>query len=386
MKLAAIATTDEYFSSGPPEPAGDGNRIDEAALSLDHMNNSMNDARATEMHNLSVEALKALGQKLAAHCRNYRDTSLRRSLTQLFVTLGLFLGSFALMWWSLEFSYVLTLILALPTGGLLVRLFIVQHDCGHGAFFKSRAANDWLGRCLSIFTVTPYHFWKRAHAIHHANCGNLEKRGIGDISTLTVQEYKARPFWSRLQYRLYRNPVILFLVGVPIHFVILQRLPFGQPLPAKQIWRSVLGLDIVLVFFLGGGMALFGVAAFLSIYLPVLVAASIIGGWMFFVQHQYEDVYWDQCEEWNFHLAGILGSSYYVLPKAVQWLTGSIGLHHVHHLNSSIPNYRLQECLDASPELLAIPTKIRFFESLRCIPLVLWDEESKKLVKFAAAR
>ncbi|MDP6952941.1 MAG: fatty acid desaturase [Alphaproteobacteria bacterium] len=350
------------------------------------MNTSQSGAPHPEAPGLSLEELKALGQKLAAHCRNYRDTSLGRSLTQLFVTMGLFLGSFALMLWSLDFSYLLTLALALPVGGLLVRLFIVQHDCGHGAFFRSRTANDQLGRTLSLFTVTPYHFWKRAHAIHHANCGNLEKRGVGDISTLTVGEYKALPHWSRLIYRLYRNPVVLFLIGVPIHFAILQRIPFGQPLPMGQIWRSILGLDLALVVFLGGWMYLFGVGPFLSVYLPILAAASIIGGWMFFVQHQYEDVYWEQDGEWSFHLAGLLGSSYYVLPKTVQWLTGSIGLHHVHHLNSSIPNYRLQECLDASPELLAIPKKLRFFESLKCIPLALWDEDSRKLVRIAEVR
>lgn len=349
------------------------------------MNTSQSDAPLPEMQSLTLEELKALGQKLAEHCRKYRDTSLRRSLTQLFVTMGLFLGSFALMRWSLDISYLLTLALALPTGGLLVRLFIIQHDCGHGAFFKSTTANDWLGRILSLFTVTPYHYWKRTHTIHHANCGNLEKRGVGDISTLTVKEYRALSLLSRLKYRFYRNPIFLFLIGVPIHSVILQRLPFGQPLPTHQIWRSILGLDLALVFFLGGLMYLFGVGTFLSVYLPILFAASVVGGWMFFVQHQYEDVYWERDDEWSFYLAGLLGSSYYVLPKAVQWLTGSIGLHHVHHLNGRIPNYRLQECLDASPELLAIPRKLHFFESLKCIPLALWDEDNKKLVSFAQA-
>ncbi len=350
------------------------------------MNISNSDTTLREMHNLSLEELKALGQKLAAHCRNYRDASLRRSLTQLFITMGLFLGAFALTCWSLEVSYFLTLPLALVTGGLLVRLFILQHDCGHGSFFKSARANDWLGRGLSLFTVTPYEFWKRAHAIHHTSCGNLEKRGVGDITTCTVKEYRALPFFSRQMYRLYRNPVILFLISVPIHFAILQRLPFGQPLPMRQIWRSILGLDLALVFFLGGLIYLIGLGTFLSVYLPVLAAASIIGGWMFFVQHQYEDVYWERDAEWSFHLAGLLGSSYYVLPKAVQWLTGSIGLHHVHHLNSRIPNYRLQECLDASPELLTFPKKLRFLESLKCAPLALWDEDNGRLARFADAR
>ena len=349
------------------------------------MKTSQSDAPLPEAQSLTLKELKALGQKLAEHCRKYRDASLRRSLTQLFVTMGLFLGTFALMRWSLDISYLLTLVLALPAGGLLVRLFVIQHDCGHGAFFKSITANDWLGRILSLFTVTPYHFWKRAHAIHHATCGNLEKRGVGDVSTLTVKEYKTLPLLSRLKYRLYRNPVILFLFGAPIHFATLQRLPFGQSLPAHQIWRSVLGLDFALIFFLGGLMYLFGVGTFLSVYLPMLIVASVVGGWMFFVQHQFEAVYWERDDQWNFHLAGLLGSSYYVLPKAVQWLTGSIGLHHVHHLNSRIPNYRLQECLDGSPELLAIPKKLHFFESLKCIPLALWDEDNKKLVSFAEA-
>ena len=221
------------------------------------MNTSESIAPLPEVQSLTLEELKALGQKLAKHCRNYRDVSLRRSLTQLFVTMGLFLGTFALMRWSLDISYLLTLALALPAGGLLVRLFVIQHDCGHRAFFKSTLANDWLGRILSLFTVTPYHFWKRTHAIHHASCGNLEKRGIGDISTLTIKEYRGLPFLSRLKYRLYRNPIILILIGTPINFAILQRLPFGQPLPAHQIWRSVLGLDLALVFFLGGLIYLF---------------------------------------------------------------------------------------------------------------------------------
>jgi omega-6 fatty acid desaturase (delta-12 desaturase) len=349
------------------------------------MNTSESIAPLPEVQSLTLEELKALGQKLAKHCRNYRDVSLRRSLTQLFVTMGLFLGTFALMRWSLDISYLLTLALALPAGGLLVRLFVIQHDCGHRAFFKSTLANDWLGRILSLFTVTPYHFWKRTHAIHHASCGNLEKRGIGDISTLTIKEYRGLPFLSRLKYRLYRNPIILILIGTPINFAILQRLPFGQPLPAHQIWRSVLGLDLALVFFLGGLIYLFGAGTFLAVYLPILFVASAVGGWLFFVQHQYNDVYWEQDEEWSFHLAGLLGSSYYVLPKAVQWFTGSIGLHHIHHLDSRIPNYRLQECLNASPELLSIPKKLHFFESLKCIPLALWDEDNRKLVSFSEA-
>jgi omega-6 fatty acid desaturase (delta-12 desaturase) len=342
-------------------------------------------AHSLATQSLTLEELAALGQKLAAHCRNYRDANLMRSLTQLFITVGLFLGAFALMLWSLDISYLLTLALAIPTGGLLVRLFVIQHDCGHSAFFESAIANDWLGRILSLFTVTPYSFWKRAHAIHHASCGNLDKRGVGDITTLTVTEYRSLSLLSRLKYRIYRNPLFLFVIGVPFHFIIIQRLPFKQALAFRKIWRSIFGLDIGLIFFLGGLMYLFGAVPFLLTYLPVLLVASLIGGWMFFIHHQYEEVYWERDNEWNFHLSGLLGSSYYILPKALQWLSGSIGLHHIHHLNARIPNYRLQDCLDASPELLSTPKKLRFFESLKCVRLVLWDEDNRKLVSFAGA-
>ncbi len=347
---------------------------------------TMPKASSTLTDHMNLEEVKALGLKLAAHCMDFRDTSVRRSLTQLFITLGLFFASFTLAFLSLQVSYFLTLALTIPTGIFLVRLFIIQHDCGHGAFFKSMTANNWLGRFLSVFTVTPYEFWKRAHAIHHASCSNLEKRGTGDISTLTIKEYRALPLVARIKYRLYRNPVVLFIIGVPIHFAIIQRLPFWQPLPFRKIWKSIIGLDIALTLVLGGAMYTLGVVPFLMVYLPALAVAAIVGGWMFFIQHQYEDTYWEHQEDWNFHLAGMLGSSYYVLPRVVQWLTGNIGLHHIHHLNSAIPNYRLQECLDASPELLAIPKKIKFLESLKCARLALWDEDNRRLVSFAGAR
>jgi len=336
--------------------------------------------------NSTLEEIKTLGQSLAKHCQNYKTSSVWRSLTQLFVTLTLFFACFAGMIYTQKISMWLSLALAVPTGALMVRLFIIQHDCGHGAFFKSKAANNLLGRFMSIFSVTPYDFWKRAHNIHHACCGNLDKRGVGDITTLTVKEYKALSWFGRIKYRLYRNPIFLFLIGVPIHFAILQRLPFGQPMPFKKIWASVLGLDITLALVIGGLMYWLGVVPFLTAYIPALIVAAVAGGWMFFVQHQYEEVYWENNDEWSFHLAGLLGSSYYKLPKIVQWFTGNIGLHHIHHLNSMIPNYRMQECMDASPELQALPKRLHFFESLKCIPLTLWDEDTRRLVSFRSAK
>ena len=258
-------------------------------------------AASSFTEHMTMDEVKALGVKMAAHCMDFRDSSLRRSLTQLFITLGLFFASFTLSYLALDISYWLTLALSIPTGIFLVKLFIIQHDCGHGSFFKSKKANDWLGRIMSVFTVTPYEFWKRAHAIHHASCSNLEKRGTGDISTLTIKEYRALSLMAKFKYRLYRNPIVLFIIGVPIHFAFIQRLPYLHPLPAKKIWKSVLGLDLALLIVLGGAMYALGVVAFLMVYLPALTIAAIVGGWMFFIQHQYEDAYWEHQDDWNFH-------------------------------------------------------------------------------------
>ena len=331
------------------------------------------------------DELLAYGQIVSKHCMQFKDNVTWRSVTQLTITFGLFWLSMLAMYWSLDYSYLLTLMLAVPASGLLVRLFMIQHDCGHGSYFASSKANIWVGRILSVFTVTPFDFWKKAHALHHATCGNLEKRGIGDIQTLTVDEFRNLPRLKQIQYRLYRNPIILFVVGMPVHFAILQRIPFWQPLPFKQVWRSILGLDLSLLIV--GSLFIYwlGAAAFLMIYLPVMFLGAIIGGWLFFVQHQYEDTYWEDNADWSFQLAGLLGSSYYDLPKILQWFTGSIGLHHIHHLNSRIPNYRLQECLDASPELQSLPNRLSLVESLGSIPLALWDEDRKKLVSFGEA-
>lgn len=338
-----------------------------------------------EPKNFSRNELLAYGHKVAKHCMRFKGNITWRSVMQLSVTMGLFLACMVLMFWSLDYSYLLTLILALPASGFLVRLFMIQHDCGHGSYFTSAKSNIWVGRILSVFTVTPFDFWKRAHALHHATCGNLDKRGIGDIQTLTVREYEDLSKLKRIQYRLYRNPIVLFVIGMPFHFAILQRIPFWQPLPFKAVWRSILGLDLALLITIGVMIYWLGAGPFLWVYLPVMSGAAIIGGWLFFVQHQYEDTYWEENEEWSFQLAGLLGSSYYDLPKFLQWLTGSIGLHHIHHLNSRIPNYRLQECLETSPELQSLPNRLSLLESFKSLPLSLWDEDKQKLVSFGQA-
>ncbi|CAO4173948.1 fatty acid desaturase [Methylorubrum populi] len=280
----------------------------------------------------------------------------------------------------------LALPLAVPAGGLLVRLFIIQHDCGHGSFLPSRRGNDVLGRVLSLLTVTPYDSWKRAHALHHASTGDLSRRGIGDVHTLTVREYLALPRWGQLRYRLYRNPLILIVLGSPLNFLLLQRLPSGVGLPWRTAWRDVLALDAVLLAALAVlAHAVGSIGLVLWVFLPVISVAAWIGGWLFYVQHQYEETVWEQAESWDFHRAALGGSSYYALPRVLQWFTGNVGLHHVHRLYSRIPNYRLQEGLDGH-EVLGRIGRLSLRDILRCLGLALWDEEARKMIGFAGVR
>ncbi|SFL10818.1 omega-6 fatty acid desaturase (delta-12 desaturase) [Methylorubrum salsuginis] len=328
-----------------------------------------------------------LARDVARHCAAFREPIRRLALRQVADTLLPYLILCTLMLGMAANGYaLLTLPFAVPAGGLLVRLFIIQHDCGHGSFLPSRRGNDGLGRALSLLTVTPYDSWKRAHALHHASTGDLSRRGTGDIHTLTVREYLALPRRSRLRYRLYRNPFVLIGLGSPLNFLLLQRLPSGVGLPWRTAWRDVLTLDAMLL----AGLALLtlavgGVGPVLWVFLPVISVAAWIGGWLFYVQHQYEETVWEEADAWDFHRAALGGSSYYVLPRVLQWFTGNVGLHHVHHLNSRIPNYRLQECLDGH-EILGRVGRLTLRDSLGCLNLALWDEEARKLVGFARVR
>jgi omega-6 fatty acid desaturase (delta-12 desaturase) len=307
-------------------------------------------------------------------------------LAQLANTLLPFLALAALMLWGVSRGWWPLLLLSVPTGGLLVRLFIFQHDCGHGSFLRTRAANDRLGQALSLLTVTPYGCWRRAHALHHATTGNLGKRGTGDILTLTVREYRARSRWGRLIYRAYRNPLLLVLVGSPLNFLVLQRLPGGMGLPWRMAWREVCLLNLALVVLVAAlAWVVGGVGTVLLVAVPTISVAAWVGGWLFFVQHQHEGAVWEDPGSWDFHRAALAGSSYYCLPRPLQWLTGNVGLHHVHHLNSRIPNYRLQECLDGH-EALGRLGRLTLAGSFRCSRLALWDEDARRLVGFAAAR
>ncbi len=322
-------------------------------------------------------------KEFTAHCTRYRTPDSARAVMQIVTTALPFVTLCVGMYFSLGVSYWLTLLLAVPAAGCALRFFIIQHDCGHGSFFASKRANDITGRLVSLFTITPYAYWRRLHALHHASSSNLDRRGFGDIDTLTVDEYRALPRLKRIGYRIYRNPLFLLVIGGPLHFLLLQRFPTTLKRPAWEMWSSVMTHNVAIISFYGALLALLGLEHFTVMVLPMLVIAAGMGVWLFYVQHQFEDTSWNRDPDWNFHHAAVMGSSYYTLPPVLQWFTGNIGLHHIHHLCSHIPNYRLQECLDALPELKSI-NRMTIWQSLKTAPLALWDTEQRKLVGFHA--
>ena len=334
-------------------------------------------------------------KRIVAHCNNFRGASLPRSVGQLALNLALFGALVAAMYASLAAGWwPLMLLLTIPAAGMLTRIFIIQHDCGHGAFFKSKRANHAVGWMLSLLTFTPYGFWRDAHNRHHANSGNLTRRGMGGVDTLTVEEYQRLTPFRKWLYKFYRNPLTLLVSGPPIYFIILQRIPIASPMPYSEvyygmkgprIWQSVMLLNVALLAFYAALSYFFGILATLFVFLPIVSIAGIAGAWLFYIQHQYEDAYWRPHKEWDYNRAALYGSSHYALPPVLQWFTGNIGLHHIHHLCSLIPNYRLQECYDKSQDLQQLP-KLTFVDSLKSARLSLWDEAQGKMVGFSAVR
>jgi len=304
-----------------------------------------------------------------------------RALAQLLITLLPFLGVMALMLWALDHRDWIGLGLLPVAAVLVVRLFMFQHDCGHGSFFAPRWANDTLGILLGVLTLTPYTAWRAAHAVHHANTGNLDRRGIGDVTTLTVPEYQALSRWGRLRYRLYRHPIVLFGIGPVWLFVIKNRIPFGNPRRRWRDWVSVLATNAALAVMIAILVFTLGPVAVLLGWLPTMVMAATIGVWLFYIQHQFEHTYWEAKPGWDFQTAALEGASFYDLPRILHWMTGNIGFHHIHHLSSRIPNYRLRACHEANPALQKAP-RLTFWASLKCARLALWDVEQRRLVPF----
>ena len=315
----------------------------------------------------------------------YRQPNRFRSTVELVITVVPFVALWALTWAAVEYGQWWGLLLIIPAAAFLVRLFMIQHDCGHGSFFAYRHADDWTGRALGVLTLTPYDYWRRAHAAHHASAGNLDERGMGDITTLTVAEYYRLSRWGRLRYRLYRHPAVMFGVGPAWLFVLQQRLPFGMMRSGATPWVSTMATNLGIAALVIGLIWLCGVVPFLIIHLPIVVLAGAAGIWLFYVQHQFEDTHWAQGDDWEFQHSALHGASHYDLPAVLRWFTGNIGIHHVHHLSSRVPYYRLPEVLRDYPELHSLG-RITLLDSLRCVKLVLWDENRRKLVSFREAR
>ncbi len=322
---------------------------------------------------------------LTAILNRYRSPSLRRSLFQLVTTAALFAAGWATALLALRVGVWAGVLAAIPTAGLMIRLFIIQHDCGHGSFFRARWANDLVGSVLGVVTLMPYGYWRRTHAIHHKTSGDLDYRGFGDIDTLTVREYFARSWLGRLAYRLYRHPVVLLGIGPAYQFLLKHRLPLDAPFAWKREWTSVWFTNLALATAVLIAWSTIGLESFLLVQLPVTLIAGSFGVFLFYVQHQFEDTYWRNHPEWDFHAAGLQGSSLLVMPRVLQWFTANIGFHHIHHVNASIPNYRLPECFEKEPVFHHV-TKITLWDGVKCLRLGLWDEQERKLVSFRRAR
>jgi omega-6 fatty acid desaturase (delta-12 desaturase) len=314
----------------------------------------------------------------------YRTPSTLRSILEILVTavpLGL-LWTFA--WLAMGRGQWWAVVLTLPAAGFVVRLFMIQHDCGHRTLFKSAAANDWVGRVIGVITLTPYSHWRQSHGAHHATSGNLDRRGVGDVELLTVEEFAAMSSLDRLHYRLYRHPAVLFGLVPAYLFFLQQRLPVGLMRAGARPWIGVMGANLAIAAFIGGGVFLFGAGPFLSIYVPTMMIAATIGVWLFYVQHQFERTSWALQADWNPHDAALRGSSYYDLPAVLRWFTANIGVHHVHHLNSRIPFYRMGEVLKDFPQLRDVG-RMTLRDSLATVPLTLWDSRTQRLVSFREA-
>ncbi|MEO0018800.1 MAG: hypothetical protein RLZZ522_2083, partial [Verrucomicrobiota bacterium] len=309
----------------------------------------------------------------------YQKASTRSALWQLANTLVPYVALWVLMWLCLDISYWLVAPLAVLAGAFMVRAFIIFHDCGHGSFFKSRRANTVVGVITGVLTLTPYFHWRWEHAVHHASSGDLDRRGTGDIWTLTVEEYLQSSRWRKLAYRLARNPLVLFVIAPLALFLFINRVPKARAPRREKMSVHWTNLAILVI-----GVALawaFGIKAYLIIQLTILMVAGSTGVWLFYVQHQFEGVYWERNENWDYATAALQGSSFYKLPKVLQWFSGNIGFHHIHHLSPRIPNYHLAKC-HASEPLFQVVKPITLIASFKAFSFRLWDEQCHRLVGY----
>jgi omega-6 fatty acid desaturase (delta-12 desaturase) len=347
-----------------------------SAVRLTHLAMTNNSASADNADKTSPHAWKAIVAK-------YQNPAVWRGTWQVLNTLVPYAALWYLMYLSLAVSWWLAVPLAILAGGFMVRLFIISHDCGHGSFFKSRSANNIVGFITGVLTFVPYHHWRWEHSLHHATSGDLDRRGTGDIWTLTVQEYLESSRWQKFAYRLARNPIILFVIAPLFIFVVRQR--FAKADASKRERHSVYWTNLAILGLAAALSWAFGVRAYLLFQLLSMAVAGSAGVWLFYVQHQFEGVYWGRGKEWDYATAALQGSSFYKLPKILQWFSGNIGFHHIHHLSPRIPNYHLEKCHKAEP-LFQTVKPITFFASFKSFTFRLWDEQQQRLVGYRALR
>jgi len=311
--------------------------------------------------------------------RRYRQPSLARSLGQLLTSVVPYVAGLLAMGAIAQGSYLLSLLLALPTAGFLIRIFIIFHDAGHGSFFRRSRWNRAVGYFAGILAFTPFRHWTHMHAMHHASAGDLDRRGLGDVWTMTVQEFVDASRALRLAYRVFRNPCVLFCLVAPLSFLLNHRFPRKHA--GSRANRAIMGTNLGVTLFVAAMSLPFGFVDFVLVFTPVFVTASMVGTWLFYVQHQFEDVYWRRRESWDFAAAALQGSSYLKLPRVLQWFTGNIGFHHVHHLNPGIPNYHLERAHREQPMFRQVPV-IRLRDTVRCLSMRLHDETTGQMVGF----
>ena len=313
----------------------------------------------------------------------YEEPSLRKAAWQIVNTFGPYALLWVLMYHTRGLSWWLTLPVAALAGALLVRIFVIFHDCGHGSFFRSRLANDVTGFVAGLLTFTPYYRWRWLHSLHHATAGDLDRRGTGDVWTMTVREYLESSVWKRSAYRLARTPIVLFALAPVFLFVVLQR--FSS---AKASWRerrSVWCMNLAILGMVTALSLAFGLVSYLLIQSTVMMVAGAVGVWLFYVQHQFENAYWERSEDWDYTAAALHGSSFYQLPRILQWVSGNIGFHHIHHLSSRVPNYNLERCHLSHPLFREVKA-VTLFSSFAAARLRFWDEHMRRLVGFRHVR
>ncbi len=335
------------------------------------------------VHTNEQADLRKLVIDLHNHCKNYMVAHDGRAWWQVLSTAAIFFPLMALMFWVAPLSYLAALAIAVPCGLLLTRFFALQHDCGHGSFFNSKRTNEVVGQLISLLTFTPYDHWRRSHALHHAGSGNLDRRGFGDVETLTVREFESMSVSEQRRYRITRHWFVALVIGPPLYFLVLQRLALGSNMNKSESMPGIMYHNIALVLFYGALCYFFGTIFTLSLVVPTVFIGAWTGGFLFFVQHQFEETLWEGADKWDVKVAALKGSSHLQLPAFLNWLTCDIGLHHIHHLSSRIPNYRLRECMAASPDLEEIAPKLNLWDALKSANLGLWDEAEKRLISFS---